>query len=459
MKFSRSASLRGLLKRTYATSTERRAVIVAGQRTPFVRAYGDLLMVDSVGLGSTAVAGLIKKTGVNPHDIEQIIWGNVVLSTGTPNIGREIVIDLNLPRQIVAHLISFACASSLKCVCDTDMIIKAGHADVVIAGGSDSVSHAEVPLPRGLCRGLAMTVYGGAKDFQSKLQKFWDYSGPAAKWAPSFPAVAEKSTGKTMGYHCDMMAEFNGVTREAQDKLAARSHLRALEAEKKGILKEEIVPIDNKAGKVISRDGFIQQPNLEKYAKLKPAFRKPEQGGTITAANATGLTDGGSAVLMCSEEYAKKKGWPTDIQVKAWHNSAIDPFPQLLLAPAIAIPKVLEKAGLTLNDIDVFEIHEAFAAQVLSTFVALESEQFCKDYLNRPPLGKIDESKLNINGGSLALGHPFAATGGRVVASAANELRRSKKRYALLSVCAAGGLGSVAIIERVDELSVQPHTK
>jgi acetyl-CoA acyltransferase len=415
------------------------------------------LLVDSIGLGCTAVAGLINKTGVDPKEVEQIVWGNVVLSSGTPNIGREIVIELNLPRHIVAHMISFACASSLKCVCDTDMIIKGGHADCVIAGGSDSVSHAEVPLPRGLTRGLAMTVFGGAKDFQSKLEKFWANSGPAAKWVPSFPAIGEKSTGKTMGYHCDMMAEFSGVTREAQDQLAAESHLKALEASKKGYLDQEITPIDNRAGKIIKQDGFIQKPDLAKYAKLKPAFRTLAQKGTITAANATGLTDGGSAVLMCSEEYAKKKGWPTDIQVKAWQNSAVDPFPQLLIAPAIAIPKCLDRAGLKLSDIDVWEIHEAFAAQVLSTFVALESEQFCRDYLGRGPVGTIDRSKLNINGGSLALGHPFAATGGRVVTSAANELRRNKKRYALLSVCAAGGLGSVAIIERVDELSAQPH--
>lgn len=415
------------------------------------------MMVDSIGLGCSAVSGLINKTGVDPHEVEQIVWGNVVLASGTPNIGREIVIELNLPRHIVAHMLSFACASSLKSVCDTDMIIKGGHADCVIAGGSDSVSHAEVPLPRGLTRGFAMTMFGGAKDFQGKLNKFWQYSGPAGKWIPTFPAIGEKSTGKTMGYHCDMMAEFNGVTREEQDKLAAASHEKALVAREKGYLAQEITPIDNRAGKIIKVDGFIQKPDIAKLAKLKPAFRSLEQKGTITAANATGLTDGGSAVLMCSDEYAKKKGWPTDIQVKAWHNSAIDPFPQLLLAPAIAIPRCLEKAGLTLDDIDIFEIHEAFAAQVLSTFVALESEQFCRDYLNRGAVGKIDRSKLNINGGSLALGHPFAGTGGRVVMSAANELRRNKKRYALLSVCAAGGLGSVAIIERVDELSAQPH--
>ena len=435
-------------------ATPPRTVLIAGMRTPFCKSYGELLDADSTALGASCVSGLINKVGLNVDHVEEIVWGNVVLTTSAPNIGREINIHLNLPRKIVAHQVSMACASGLKAVTDADMMIKTGNSNCIIAGGSDSLSYSEIPLPTKLSQGLALTVFGGAKTLQGKVQKFWQNAGPVAKWLPTMPSVAEKSTGKTMGYHADFMAELHGITRQQQDEFAVGSHRKAQVAKDGGIFDEEIEPFKTKKG-VIRYDNFLQTPNLEKMSKLKPAFRKPN--GTITAANATGLTDGGSAVLLTSESYAKQHGLPTDITLRAWHHAAIDPWPQLLIAPAIAIIKVLDKAGLTLDDIDVFEIHEAFAAQVLCTLSAIKDQDFCNKYVDgHKALGDIDMTKLNVNGGSLAIGHPFAATGGRVVTAAMNELRRSKKRYALISICAAGGIGSTAILERLDEGGVQP---
>ena len=443
-------------RRSYSTGTPR-SVLVAGMRTPFVKAYGEFLHDDATALGSSCVSSLINKTNLDPNLLEAIVWGNVVLNTSNPNIGRDINIDLNLPRKIVAHQVSMACISGCRAISDADMMIRGGHSNCIIAGGSDSVSHAELPIPNDLTRGLAMTVYGGAKTPKGKLEQFWKHAGPIAKWLPGMPSVAEKSTGRTMGYHTDVTAEFNRISRQAQDEYAVESHRKTQIAKDKGVFDEEIAPFTTKSGKVVRYDNFLQKPNLEKMQKLKSAFRKPEDHGTITAANATGLTDGGSAVLMANEDFAKKQGWPTDMVLRAWHYSSVDPWPQLLIAPAVAIPAVLDKAGLTLQDMDIVEMHEAFAAQVLSTLHLINNKKFLDDLCGgHKPMGDIDPAKFNVNGGSLAIGHPFAGTGGRCTIAAMNELRRSKGRYALISVCAAGGIGATAVLERLDESSVQP---
>eukprot|EP01012_Entosiphon_sulcatum_P050840 TRINITY_DN6978_c0_g1_i1.p1 TRINITY_DN6978_c0_g1~~TRINITY_DN6978_c0_g1_i1.p1 ORF type:complete len:469 (-),score=89.90 TRINITY_DN6978_c0_g1_i1:83-1384(-) len=428
----------------------RNAVLVAGTRTPFVKAFGDLLKVDAVGLGVASVQGLLAKTNLDPKHVDDLIWGNVVLCTSAPNIAREVVIDLNLPRQIVAHSVSMACASGLKAVLEADTLIRSGHSDCIIAGGSDSMSNAEVPLPRNVTYGLAKGfVYAKGKNPIANVQTFFKYAGVnPLGWGPTPPSIAERSTGKTMGYHADLMAEINKISREDQDAYAVNSHAKALAARAKGYLKEEVVQVSAGKDKFVSEDNLLREQDPAKLKTLKPVFRKDK--GTITAASSSALTDGGSSVLVMSEERAQKLGYPTDIRVKSWAFSAIDPYPQLLLAPALAIPRALEKAGLTLADIDIFEIHEAFAGQVLATTKVLACPDFARTFLNRDKaVGVVDPAKLNVNGGSLALGHPFAATGGRVVTAAMNELRRSQKRYALVSICAAGALGGVAIIERV----------
>eukprot|EP01064_Diplonema_japonicum_P028378 TRINITY_DN4344_c0_g2_i1.p1 TRINITY_DN4344_c0_g2~~TRINITY_DN4344_c0_g2_i1.p1 ORF type:complete len:446 (+),score=132.47 TRINITY_DN4344_c0_g2_i1:83-1420(+) len=428
----------------------RRAVLVQGARTPFVKSFGEMYKTDSIGLGVAAVEGLLDKTKLDPSHVDNLIWGNVVLQTSAPNIAREIVIDLNLPKHIVAHSTSMACSSGLNAIAQATQMVEAGHADCIIAGGSDSLSCAELPLPRNTGHALAMSFVYAPKKWSPmrRIKNFGKMAGwNPAKWMPTPPAVAERSTGKTMGYHADLMAELNQVGREEQEAFALRSHERAERARQNGYLAQEITPTVSN-GKTISEDNLIQtdlEGMRKKLPNLKPAFRK--KIGTVTPATSSALTDGGSCMLVMSEEKALELGYPIDCSLKAWDFSAIDPYPQLLMAPAIAIPRCLDKAGLSVKDIDVWEIHEAFSAQVLSTLKALESEEFCQAFMSRPALPAIDKEIINPNGGSIAIGHPFAATGGRVLTAAVNELRRSKKKHSMVSICAAGGIGSVAIVE------------
>jgi acetyl-CoA acyltransferase len=452
-----------MLRSSVIRQQQRRAVLVHGVRTPFVKSFGDLMKVDTIGLSVSAVAGLLQRTKLDPEQIDNIVWGNVVMQTNAPNCAREIVIDLNLPKHIVGHSVSMACASGLQSIVQAINMIETGNADVVIAGGSDSVSNGELPLPRKLAHGLAQFVYGKQKGAAAIPNFFKEAGYNPAGWAPQMPAIAERSTGKTMGWHGDMIAEMNQIPRSEQEALAIKSHENACAARKKGYFKEEVVPVVAKVGNKtieVDKDNLIREDwdkMAEKLGKMKPAFRKPN--GTITAGTSSALTDGASCVLVMSEERAKALGYPTDVRMKAHYFSAIDPYPQLLLAPVLGWPKVLEKAGLKAEDIDLYEIHEAFAGQVLSSIKCLESPEFAKKYLktDKPVLSKpLDRSKLNVNGSSLAVGHPFAATGGRIVTSAMNELRRSQKNTALISICAAGGLGGVAIIERVPQQGSRP---
>jgi acetyl-CoA acyltransferase len=432
------------------------AVIVTGVRTPFVKSFGEMMKVDTIGLSVAAVGGLLKNTKLDPQEVDNIIWGNVVMQTNAPNCAREIVIELNLPKHIAAHTTSMACASGLNAITQATTLIEAGHASCIIAGGSDSVSNGEVPLPRRLAYGLAQFLFGKKKGLAALPNFFKEAGYNPLKWAPVPPAVAERSTGKTMGWHGDIISELYGVPRSEQEALAIKSHKNASRARKEGLFDAEVVPVVHTAGRKVievETDNLIREDWAtmgEKFGKLKPAFRKPS--GTITAATSSALTDGASCVLVMSEEKAAQLGYATDIRIKAWDFSAIDPYPQLLLAPVIGWKNALKKANLKAEDIDLFEIHEAFAGQVLTTIKCLESAEFAKKYLGQDePVCTVplDQAKLNVNGSSLSIGHPFAATGGRIVTSLSNELRRSGKRYGLVSICAAGGLGGVAIIEHV----------
>ncbi|KAL0480123.1 acetyl-CoA acyltransferase [Acrasis kona] len=430
-----------------------RAVIITGARTPFVKSFGELMTVDAIGLGVSAVSGLLQKTKLNPEIIDEVIWGNVVVNTKAPNVAREIIIDLNLPKKITGVTVSRACLSGLEAILQGVRLIESGHAQVVVAGGSDSTSNGEVTLPRHVGHALGQYKYGRDQNSMKGYKKLLKDVGNPKTWIPTPPAIAERSTGYTMGYHADMMAEINNISRESQDALAIASHLNAARARREGKFTDEIVPVTvPETGKVVKNDNLIrEEQDPKKIAKLKPAFRGSGVG-TVTAASSSALTDGASAVLIMSESKAKELGYPVDVRVKSYATTACDPFPQLLLAPALAIPKALDDAGITLQDVDLVEMHEAFAAQVLSTLAVLENEEFCKNRLGKDSaLGSVDPSKLNPNGGSIAMGHPFSATGGRIVTSAVNELRRTGKKHALISICAAGGLGGVAILERVDE--------
>lgn len=441
-------------------SAKRRAVIVTGSRTPFVKSFGEFTKVDTIGLSCAAVSGLISKAKLDPEGIDHLIWGNVVIQTNAPNCAREIIIDLNLPKHIAAHSTSMACASGLNAITQAVTLIEGGHADCVIAGGSDSVSNGELPIPRRLAYGLAQFIYGKKKGIYAIPNFFKEAGYNPMKWLPTPPSIAERSTGKTMGWHGDIIADLYAVSRQDQEAFALRSHNRASDAQRKGYFSDEVVPVQITKGKKTvdyMTDNLIQVDTKKmegKMPSMKPAFRKVE-GGSITAATSSALTDGASAVLVMSEERAMKLGYPTDVSLKSWHFSAIDPFPQLLLAPALAWPHVLRKANITAADLDLFEVHEAFAAQVLVTLKCLQSPEFAQKYLgsDKPVIEANKNStislmdKVNVNGGSLAIGHPFAATGGRIVTSLSNELRRSGKRHGLISICAAGGLGGVAVLE------------
>ncbi len=390
----------------------------------------------------------MNKTKLDPKHIQEIIWGNVVVSTRSPNIAREIVIDLHLPKSISGVTVSKACLSGLQAIVQAVQAIEHGDADCIIAGGSDSFSNGEICLPRHLTHALGKYNYKTYKgsNYQQMVQFFKDAGSPLS-WLPSQPQIAERSTGKVMGYHADVMAEINQVSREAQDKLAADSHKKAAKARSLGYFDDEVVPVTLPDGKKVTKDTLIRgDTEASKISKLKPVFRPT---GTVTAATSSPITDGGSCVLVMSEEKARELGYLTDITIKSIAFSAIDPNPQLLLAPALAIPKALKDANLTLDDIDLLEVHEAFAAQVLATAACLNSKDFAKKFLNQDePVGKMNLEKLNPNGSSISIGHPFSATGGRIVTSAMNEMRRSNKKYALISICAAGGLGGVVILER-----------
>jgi len=407
-----------------------------------------MIDVDAIDLGCTAVSGLIKKTKIDPRWVDEIIWGNVVVNVSAPNVAREIVLQLGLPDTISGVTVSRACLSGLEAILQGVRLIETGQAQCVIAGGSDSTSNCDVPIPRHLQHALGKyTKGGGDKNGYRGIIEFVKEAGWPTTWAPEAPAIAERSTGKTMGYHADLMAEINNVSKDDQDRYAITSHMRSYQAQQKGYLSDEIEPVVLKDGTVIDHDPMIRSKiDPSKLAKLGPVFRK---SGTISAATSSALTDGGSAVLLMSEEFARKHGYPTDCSFESYDITGVDPFPQLLLAPAFAIPKVLDRAGISMKDVDFVEMHEAFAAQVLSTLKVLASKEFARDRLHRnAPVGEVPMDKLNPNGSSLSIGHSFAATGGRIVTAAIHEMRRSDKKNCLISICAAGSLGGAALISR-----------
>lgn len=432
--------------------SDRRAVLVCGVRTPFTRAFGEQLGMDTIDLGCAAVRGLLAKSKLPPSEIDHVAWGGVILRTGCPNTAREIVIDLDLPLGISAHTETMACASGMKAILSGVWQIEAGQADVVVAGGSDSTSCTEVPLARDVSQSLAL--YNSGKITSRKLVSAAGY--PWA-WLPSQPSVAERSTGKSMGFHADMMAQLCRVPRAAQDILAMESHKKAAAAMEAGLFADEIVsvttkPVKHQPAVTVSKDTMVRaKQDAAKVASLKPVFRKAEAGGSITAATASPLTDGAAAVLLMSVKKAKSLGYAADVAIRSSAMSGINPQPNLLLAPALAIPVALRRAGLTLADIDYFEIHEAFAGQVLATMQVLASQELCQRFLRlKDAVGVIPEDKVNIYGGSISIGHPFGATGARLATNAARILRtKPGSKFVLVSICAAGGLGLVVIFEKL----------
>lgn len=425
---------------------KRRAVIVGGMRTPFVKAFNELMELDTIALGVAATSALLRKLDLPRKEIDAVVWAGVVLPPLSVNIGREIVLDLGLPTSVDGMTVTRACASGLQAVTSAAAAIERGDADVVIAGGSDSTSNAPISFPSKVTRTLAPLALSGKATPQDILGALAQLM-PISEILPRQPRVAERTTGEVMGESAERMAQRNEISRYAQDEFALRSHKRAARAIATGRFDDEVTKIETPSGFVHVDTLVRADTSLEKLGKLKPVFAK---GGTITAGNASALTDGAAAVVLMSEEKARALGYKPLACLRSWAYVGVDPADQLLLGPAIAVPRALDRAGLALSEIDVVDMHEAFAAQVLSVLKMLGSDAFAHERLGRErAVGEIDPDKLNIYGGSIAIGHPFAATGARMITTMANELHRAGKGTALLGICAAGGLGAAAVLEHV----------
>src|SRR5574342_232396 len=427
------------------TPPGRRAAIVAGLRTPFLKSGGDFRDLSAVELGALVVNELVARSGIPPREFDAVIFGQVVPSTLVSLIGREVALRTQLPRGVQAYTVARACATSIQAATDAADQIALGHADVVVAGGAESLSDAPIFASRHLAQALVNA--SRAKSLPDKVKAF---AGLGWKdLSPVPPALTEPTTGLTMGQSAEKMAQQNGISRAAQDDLAWRSHRRASDAWAAGKLEDEVmhVPVPPKFDRVAGKDNIVRaDTTLDALAALPPVFDR--NWGTITAGNASPITDGAAALVLVAEEKAKALGLRPLAYLRSYAYAALDPRDQLLQGPAYAAPIALDRAGLRLADMDLVDMHEAFAAQVLSNLQAFASRAFAEEKLSRQePLGEVDPERLNVNGGSIALGHPFAATGARMLWQTAREMERRKARHALLTACAAGAMGAAVVLD------------
>ncbi|KAK2553671.1 Trifunctional enzyme subunit beta [Acropora cervicornis] len=444
--FSRYASTsqkKKAAKDSAPTRTARNIVLVEGVRTPFLMSgtsYADLLPHD---VQRGALEGLVSRTGINKDAVDHIVIGTVIQEVKTSNIAREAALSAGFSDKIPCHTVTMACISSNQAITSAIGLVASGQCDTVIAGGVEFMSDVPIRLSRPLRKTLlsmnkAKTL-GARLGLLSKIRPGY--------LSPELPAVAEFSTGETMGHSGDRLAAAFGVSRKEQDEYALRSHTLAHKATSAGNL-EDLIPYKVPGRtQTVTADNGIRVSSPEQMAKLKPAFVKPH--GTVTAANASFLTDGGSACLIMSEDKALAMGFKPKAYLREFVYTSQDPKDQLLLGPTYATPKVLERAGLTLEDIDVFEFHEAFAGQILANLKAMDSDWFAQNYMGRSSkVGVPPMEKFNTWGGSLSIGHPFGATGVRLVTTAANRLLKEGGKYGLVAACAAGGLGHGMVVER-----------
>jgi acetyl-CoA acyltransferase len=424
----------------------KKVVFIDGVRTPFLKSGTDYMDLMSYQLGQYAIKGLLDKTGLNPEEVDRVIYGNVISNVKTENVAREAAVTAGIPVKAPCNTVKQACISANQAIANAVDSIQLGRADVIISGGVDNTSD----TPIGYTKEMRKKLFAAQKlSTPVEYLKFATTLRPQ-DFLPDRPAVAEFITGRTMGQDCEILAQKFNVTREEQDELAAASHQNAAKAFEAGYL-SDIVPVQLPPNfSAITKDNGVRgDSTVEKMAKLKPAFDK--YVGTITAANASFLTDGASAVLLTSEDKAKELGLHPKAEIIDYAFTGGDLYEELLLGPAYAIAQVLDRTGLTLEDIDVFEIHEAFAGQVMANIKALASKEWCKEKLGKDnPVGNVPMKKLNQWGGSLAIGHPFGATGGRLITMAANRLIHTKGKYALLAACAAGAHGHAMIIKRYE---------
>ena len=423
-----------------------RAAIVAGLRTPFVRAGTSFAQLDVLELARSVTLELLQRTDVDPAEVDHVIYGNVTRPVPYSNLARELVLAAGLPRTSPADTVTLACASACQAITDATNLIERGYAEVVIAGGVEMLSNVPISLSPPLARALV-----SASQARSMRQRITSFTNVGLKDLPPVaPTITETSTGLSMGQSAELMAKLNGISRADQDAWALGSHRKAAAAWQDGRLAAEVAPVyvTTNGGRAVTRDNHIRaDTSLEKLAQLRPVFDRAY--GTVTAGNSSPLTDGAASVLLMSEERARSLGLQPKAIVKSYAYTAVDPAGQLLLGPAYAIPRAMERAGLSLEDIELVEMHEAFAAQVLSTLQKLESDDFAREELGRSrAVGCIDPDRINVSGGSIALGHPFGATGARCVITLANEMERRSAALGLVSVCAAGGVGAAIVLER-----------
>jgi len=422
----------------------RKVAIVGGSRIPFVRSNTDYSHACNMDMLTAALQGLVQRFDLDGERLGEVVAGAVMKHSRDFNLAREATLDSGLSLQTPAYDIQQACGTGLEAAILVANKIALGQINSGIAGGTDTASDAPIALNEKY-RHMILSL-NRAKTLGQRLKLF-------ASIRPSFmmpllPANAEPRTGLSMGQHCELMVKQWGISREDQDQLTFNSHQNLIAAYDRGFFADLVRPFCG-----VERDGIMRNTPLEKLAALKPAYDR--ENGTLTAANSTTLTDGAAAVLLASEDWAKERNLPIQAYLTHSEVAAVDFYSQgeksegLLMAPAYAVPRLLARAGLMLQDFDFYEIHEAFAAQALCTMKAWEDPDFCKNKLGLDnPLGSIDRTKLNVNGSSVATGHPFAATGPRIIATLAKLLEQKGSGRGLISICAAGGQGVTAIIER-----------
>lgn len=425
-----------------------KVVIIDGCRTPFLRSGTDYMDLMSYQLGAYAIKGLLVKTGLDPAMVDKVVMGNVISNIQTPNVAREAAITAGIPAATPCHTVSQACISANRAIADGCLEIMAGQADIIIAGGVDHTSDTPIQFPRKMRKKLfnaqRLKTLADSLKFAASLR--------LSDFVPERPQVAEYTTGRVMGEDCDIMAARFQLSREEQDEYAVRSHRLAAKAHEEGRLPAEIaeVSLPPKFKPIRKDNGIRGDSTVESAGKLRPAFDK--KFGTLTAANSSFLTDGAAVVLIMSEEKASELGLRPKAEIVDFVFTGQSLEEELLLGPAYAVSKLLQRQNMGLEHISVIEFHEAFAGQVLSNLKALASDEFARRKLGRDKaVGEINMDRFNLWGGSLSIGHPFGATGARIAATTANRLQEEGGSYGLLAACAAGAHGHAMLLKRRDK--------
>jgi acetyl-CoA acyltransferase len=422
-----------------------KTAVVAGLRTPFTRSGTRLRDLSAVELGKVAVRELLARADLPGEAVDHLVFGTVIHDPHAGNIAREVGLGV-LPKTVPAYTVSRACASANQAIADGVNLIELGQADIVVAGGAESLSRIPITVSDRLAQALMSAAK--AKSLKGRVGAF---SGLRPRdFLPEQPAIAEPTTGESMGEAAERMAKENGISREAQDEWALRSHRLAAAAIDDGRIGHEVCPVyvPPDFDTVVEEDnGVRKDTSLEALAGLRPVFDR--EFGTVTAGNASPLTDGGAAVVLMSEDAVEAHGVEPLGWIRSYAVTALDPGKQLLQGPAYAAPLALERAGITMDDVELMEMHEAFASQVLSNLQGLASDEFAREKLGRSKAtGHPDIERINVMGGSIAIGHPFGATGARITTSLLNEMGRRDVEWGLLTVCAAGGLGFAMVLQR-----------